>query len=110
MSVLVGNGMLVTFMDTEITCPICASVFDASKKIDAAKYPLFNTWCPKCKGKITISVPIFGGNTKCWETNPPKTKKDLQLKTETPFTVNGKAPKKRLYDNNEDEDDEEVEV
>lgn len=61
-------------------------VWDASAKMEKAKYPLFNTRCLKCKGKITISVPIFGGFLKCWETECPPTVK--RLKTITPNHYN----------------------
>lgn len=88
MSLIMGNGMCITYMETEITCPICQQVFDATAKMEKAKYPVFNTKCPKCKGKITISEPIFGGELKCWETNcPPSVKR---LKTVTPNKFNGK--------------------
>lgn len=88
MSLIIGNGMCITYMETEITCPICDQVFDASAKMEKAKYPIFNTRCPKCKGKITISEPIFGEILKCWETECPKTVK--RLKTITPNRCNGK--------------------
>lgn len=87
MSIIIGNGILLTYGESEITCPICTSVFDASAKMEKAKYPIFNTRCPKCKGKITISEPIFGGVLKCWETECPLTVE--RLETITPNKVNG---------------------
>lgn len=102
MSLIIGNGMCITYFENEITCPICTSVFDASKKMDNAKYPLFNTRCPKCKGKITILIPIFGGELQCWETECPKTVQ--RLETTTPNKVNGKVLKEpKGYDDNSDE-------
>lgn len=95
--------MLITYFETEITCPICTSVFDASAKMDNAKLPIFNTRCPKCKGKITISVPIMGGELKCWETNCPQTVK--RLKTVTENKVNG-IPVSHLKKEDDDDDDE----
>ena len=74
-------------METEIECPICTYVQDISKKASKAKYPMFDTKCDGCKGKITVLMPIFGGNTKVWETEcPPNVDR---LETETPFRVNG---------------------
>lgn len=88
MSVIVGNGMWISYDESEITCPICSSIFDASNKIEKS-LPVFNMRCPKCKGKITISVPIMGGTLKCWETECPKTVE--RLETETPNKVNGRV-------------------
>lgn len=88
MSILTGPGYLITYNETDVRCPICEQLFDASMKMGKAKYPVFNTKCPHCKGKITISEPIFGGQLKCWETNCPKTVK--RLETTTPNRVNGK--------------------
>jgi hypothetical protein len=89
MSVIVGNGVWISYNETDIKCPICTFEFDASEKIEKAKYPVFRTKCPACKGKIGISVPLFGGNTKCFEWIAPKTTKDNRLRTETEFKVNG---------------------
>jgi hypothetical protein len=69
--------------------------------MDKAKYPVFKTKCPKCKGKITISIPIFGGELKCWETECPK--EIERLETITPNKVNGKVIREKLYDDNSDE-------
>lgn len=87
MSIITGPNYLITYMETEVHCPICEQTFDASTQIEKAKYPVFNTKCPWCKGKITISTPIYGGNLKCWETNCPKNVK--RLETITPNKVNG---------------------
>lgn len=85
MGVILGKGILIDFMETTVTCPICTGVFDASAKMSKAKYPVFNTKCPKCKGKITISEPMFGGHLKCWETNcPPSVQR---LETEMPIEI-----------------------
>ncbi len=65
MSLIIGNGVCISYFETENTCPICDQTFDATAKMDKAKYPVFNTRCPKCKGKITISVPIMGGELEC---------------------------------------------
>lgn len=83
--------MCITYMETEVTCPICTFAFDASDKIDKAKYPTFKTKCPGCKSAIGISMPIFGGNTECFEWNAPKTREDNRLKSITPNKINGKA-------------------
>lgn len=87
MSIIIGNGMLITYNETEVTCPICTAKFDAGTKMDKAKYPVFKMKCPKCKGKITISVPIYSGEVRCWETECPKNIK--RLETVTPNKVNG---------------------
>jgi len=101
MSVLVGPGYIICYSETEVTCPICEQIFDAGDKISKAKYPVFSTKCPTCKGKITISVGIFGGGLKCWETDCPSSIK--RLETITPDKVNGKVPIQKLYDDNSDE-------
>lgn len=75
--------MLINVMESILECPICTATFDASGQIDKARYPAFKTKCPACKGKIGISLPIFGGTTKCfeWETPEP-------VETIAPFEVN----------------------
>lgn len=90
--------MLITYMESLVKCPICTFEFDASDKIEKAKYPLFKTKCPACKGAIGISMPIFGGNTECFEWN-----QSFRRKFVTPNKVNGKIPVKKLYDDNSDE-------
>ena len=90
MSVIIGNGMCIVYSETEVKCPICTFVFDASDKIEKAKYPTFKTKCPACKSAIGISVPIFGGNTKCFEWDAPKTEKNNRLESITPNKINGK--------------------
>ena len=87
MCVITGKGFLLEVIESNLECPICTFVFDASDKMDKAKYPTFKTKCPACKGKIGISMPIFGGTTKCfeWETSPNV----KQYVTIAPFTVNG---------------------
>jgi hypothetical protein len=90
MSIIIGEGYIVSCLESEVECPICTAKFDAAEKIYKAKYPVFKMKCPKCKGKLTISAPIFSSdNLKCWETECPKNVK--RLETETPFKVNGKA-------------------
>ncbi len=103
MSIIAGKGFLITVMETELECPICAFKFDASYKMDKAKYPTFKTKCPACKGKIGISILIFGGTTECfeWDTNPK-----YQLITKAPFTVNGKEVIKKPFDDNSDDETE----
>lgn len=91
MGVIIGNGMLIDFIENEINCPICTAHFDASDKMDKAKYPVFNTKCPKCKGKITISIPIFGGKLTCWETNTPKCVEPVTTETPIQIIINGKS-------------------
>ena len=82
--------MLISVMETELECPICTFVFDAGEKMNKAKYPVFNTRCPACKGKIVISMPIYGGTTRCYEqADSPSIKR---LETIAPFTVNYKNP------------------
>ena len=89
MSIILGNGMCISYDETEVQCPICTFKFDAGEKMEKAKYPTFKTKCPGCKSAIGISIPIFGGNTKCFEYYPPNTDKPERLQTETPFKVNG---------------------
>lgn len=105
MSIIAGKGFLITVMETELKCPICTFNFDASDKMDKAKYPTFQTKCPACKGKIGISIPIFGGTTECfeWGTNPK-----YQLRTKAPFTVNDKEVIKKPFDDNSDEAEDEL--
>ncbi len=109
MSIIIGNGMLITYMENEIECPICNQIIDTGRASEKSKYPIFNMRCPKCKGKITISEPIFGGTLKAWETECPKSVK--RLKTETLNKVNGKVPYvptilDNLLSDNDDQDDE----
>lgn len=87
---------MLTVNETDLECPICTFVFDASSKMDKAKLPVFKTTCPACKGKIGISIPIFGGTTKCFEWSVPSHVK--RMKTVAPFTVNGKIER---YEKNE---------
>jgi hypothetical protein len=103
MSIIIGNGMCITYSETEVKCPICTSMFDASDKMEKAKYPVFKMKCPACKGAVGISVPIMGGNTECFEWNPSH-----RITNVTPNRVNGKiVTKKKGYDDNDDEDDNE---
>jgi hypothetical protein len=104
MSVIIGNNMCITYSEMEVRCPICTFDFDASDKMSKAKYPIFKTKCPACKGLIGISIPIFGGNTKCFEWNPPKTIANNQLENITPNKVNGKIVIKKPYDGNSDDE------
>jgi len=88
MSIIIGGGKLITYSETELECPICTFKFDAAEKMDKAKYPTFKTKCPACKGNIGISMPIFGGTTKCFEwADSPHIER---LETIAPFSVNGK--------------------
>ncbi|MBK7362919.1 MAG: hypothetical protein IPJ01_11525 [Micavibrio sp.] len=103
MSIISGNGALIGYDESDLECPICNSIFDASEKMSKAKYPTFKTKCPICKGIIGITIPIFGGNTKCFEWNIPKIIEHTRLKTEAPFKVNGKVVIKKTYDDNSDE-------
>lgn len=80
-------------MESEVKCPICTFEFDASDKIHKAKYPYFKTKCPACKGAIGISVPIFGGNTRCFQWIAPKTKENNRLENVTPNKINGNIVK-----------------
>ncbi len=103
MSVEIGRGYILSVLETECTCPICEQVFDASDKIEKHKYPIFKTKCPKCKGKITISAPVFSSDLlKCWETECPKNVP--RLETVTPFMVNGVPVKEKLFDENSDDE------
>ena len=90
MSVIIGNGMCITYSETEVKCPICTFEFDIGDKFEKAKQPVFKMKCPACKSKLGISMPIFGGNTECFEWDAPKTEKDNRLKTITPNKINGK--------------------
>ncbi len=89
MSVIIGNDVCITYHETEVKCPVCTFYFDASDKISKAKYPIFKTKCPACKSAIGISIPIFGGNTKCFEWTAPKTIENNRLETITPNKKNG---------------------
>ncbi len=87
MSIIIGGGVLISYMESELECPICTFKFDASEKMDKAKYPVFNTRCPACKGKIVISMPIMGGTTRCYEqADSPNIER---LETTALFEVNG---------------------
>lgn len=88
MSIIIGNGIRLSYFETELECPICTFVFDASAKMHKAKLPVFKTKCPACKGSIGISIGMYGGSTECfeWETSPNVER----LKTVAPFKVNGK--------------------
>lgn len=104
MSLIIGNGICLTYGETNIKCPICTAVFDASAKMARAKYPILNTRCPHCKGKITISEPMYSGELKCWETECPH---NVARKTTiTKNKVNGRVVSPKLYDDNSDEPDE----
>jgi hypothetical protein len=104
MSLIVGNGMCITYMETDVTCPICTFEFNCGEKYEKAKKFIFKMKCPACKSWIGIRMPVFGGTTKCFEWNPPKTKEDNQLKTETPNRYNGKiVVEKPAYDDNSDD-------
>ena len=85
MSIIIGNGFILDELTADVTCPICTSDFNADKW--AEKGPCVNIKCPKCKGKITILFPIFGGNLKCWETNVPKCIEPIQTETEPKITI-----------------------
>lgn len=106
MSVLAGKGYRITVTETDLTCPICTFKFDASDKIEKSKDVVFKTRCPACKGKIGISLPIFGGTTKCFEWDVPKSVE--RLETIVPFTVNGREEIKKTFDDNSDEEDEQL--
>lgn len=56
MSIISGNGSLITYIESELECPICTFKFDASDKMGKAKYPTFKTRCPGCKSQIGIST------------------------------------------------------
>jgi hypothetical protein len=88
MSLLVGEGYLITVSETDIMCPICTFKFDVGDKMDNADHFIFDMQCPGCKGLIRIKIPIFGGTTECFEANPPKTIKDKV--SVSPFKINGK--------------------
>lgn len=83
--------MCITYTETDVQCPICTFEFNVGEKMSKAKYPLFKMKCPACKSWIGISIPILGGNTECFEWNPPKTKRDNRLKCVTPNKVNGEV-------------------
>ena len=87
MSIIIGKGMLIDVIETELECPICTFKFDASSQMDKAQDPVFKTKCPACKSNIGISEPIFGGTTKCFEWDVPNGVS--RLETVAPFTVNG---------------------
>ncbi len=107
MSLIIGNGMCITYSETEVECPVCTFVFDTGDRASKAKYPIFKMKCPACKSKLVIHIPIFGGNTKCFEQIAPKTKANNRLETTTPNKINGKIAVKKLYDDNSDDEKEE---
>lgn len=84
MGVIIGKGILIDFHETKLTCPICTADFDGSKAMDKAKLPYFKSKCPKCKSAIGILAPIFGGTTKVYEWDSPKSD---QLSTEADFEI-----------------------
>ena len=101
--------MCITYSETEVKCPICTFEFDAGEKMDKAKLPVLKMKCPACKSWIGISMPMFGGTTKCFEWNAPNTKENNRLENITPFKVNGKIEIKKTFDDNsDDEDDEDI--
>lgn len=81
--------MCISYMETDVTCPICTFSFDSSERASKAKDFIFKMKCPACKSWVGVRLPIFGGNTQCFEWNPPKTKKDNQLRTVSPDYING---------------------
>ncbi len=88
MSIIIGKEFIITVNETDLECPICTAKLDTSEKMDKAKLPVFKMKCPACKSKIGISIPIFGGTTKCFEWETPVGVN--KLKTAAPFTVNFK--------------------
>lgn len=87
MSIIIGNGFKLSVIETELECPICTFKFDASAKMDKAKNPTFKMKCPGCKGFVGVTVPIFGGSTKCFEWDVPAG--HYRPETTAPFRVNG---------------------
>lgn len=102
MSIIVHGGMIMTVMETEVECPVCTFKFDIGAKAEKARYPMFKTKCPACKSKLGISMPIMGGTTECFEWDVPKGVP--QLRTKSPFTVNGKIPIPKPDEDNEGEE------
>lgn len=82
------NGGLITYLESEIKCPICEAIYDIGEKMDKAKHPMFNMKCAKCKGRLTVSIPIFGGVMKVWEKDVPNGVE--RLETTTKNKHNGK--------------------
>ena len=85
MSVIIGKNYLINVVETKLKCPICTATFEADEQINKAKLPVFKTKCPECKGKIGISLPVFGGTTKCFEWKTPSCIKPIE--TIAPFEV-----------------------
>jgi len=82
MGLIVGNGILISTVDTLCTCPICEQQFDVGPKIEKSKTPCFKMRCPKCKGKITVLIPLFSSDgLQCWETDCPPSATRLQTIT-----------------------------
>jgi hypothetical protein len=75
----------LTVDETEVECPICTFRFDAESRMAKAKLPVFKMKCPGCKSYIGISLPIFGGVTKCFEWEADAT--GNRLKTESEFKI-----------------------
>jgi len=88
MSLIIGNGILLNYLETEVTCPVCTFEFDVSDKMEKAKYPVFKMKCPACKSALGVSTPIFGGELTCYEWNVPKGVE--RQETKTPNRFNGK--------------------
>ncbi len=105
MSVIHGKGVYITYMETEIVCPVCEAEIDIADKADKAKDPVFKMKCPKCKSWLGVSMPIFGGTTECFEWNTPKNVKPQR--TVAPFLVNGQVVVPKVL---EEDDDDEIEV
>ena len=100
MSIIIGGGALITYNETEVKCPICTFEFDVGEKMEKAKLPVFSMKCPACKSKIGISIPIFGGTTKCFEWNAPKTVANNRLENVAEFKINGRVVIKKQHDDN----------
>ena len=109
MSQILGKNYLATFIETEVECPICTFAFDCSEKSEKAKYPLFKMKCPACKSLLGIYLPIFGGDTECFEWigenngNRLTFKTDYRLIIEKPIII-------EKDDDFDDDDLEEVEM
>lgn len=79
MSVVIGNRVWASEIETRIKCPICEQISNVMSK--AIESPLIETNCMFCKGKITILLPELGGELECWETNCPESIERLTTNT-----------------------------
>jgi hypothetical protein len=94
MSLIVGKGVMITVMETEVCCPVCTFKFDVGEKSEKSKYPAFSMKCPGCKSKLSILMPVFGGQTIVREFSVPENVERLQTVSEFKVTKMSKKVEK----------------